>query len=351
MVLTGANGAGKTNLLEALSFLVPGRGLRRAKLSDVGRKAPGESDAPWAVAATVLAEDGEVALGTGISAAAPEKRTVRIAGEDQRAQSALTEYLSMQWLTPQMDGLFIEGASGRRRFLDRLIYGRDPAHAGRVSAYEHAMRERMKLLKDQGAAGADPAWLQSLEDTMATKGIAIATARLNAAGALVGALDAAANGPFPAADLAVEGDVEAWVHDRTALEAEDSLKTALKRDRVQDASSGRTATGPHRSDLRVYHRDKGLPADQCSTGEQKALLISLILAEGDLDRIHGPVPLLLLDEVVAHLDEDRRDALFQRFRNRPGQIWMTGTDPAPFAPLRDQALFVHVENATLTPFS
>lgn len=351
VVLAGPNGAGKTNILEALSFLIPGRGLRRARLSEAARRDPGEDPAasprPWAVAATVAGPDGETDVGTGLGISTgndTEKRVVHVDGEPQRAQAALADHVSLQWLTPQMDRLFLDGASARRRFLDRLVYGRDPAHAGRVGGYEQAMRERLRLLTARGSA--DDAWVSALEATMAERGVAIAAARLDMAGRLVGQLEAAGDGPFPAADLAVEGEVEAWLNGGSALDAEDRLKAALKAARGRDGDSGRTAHGPHRSDLHVAYKSRGRPAADCSTGEQKALLISLVLAQARLQAAEqGRAPILLLDEVAAHLDADRRAALFAEIEILGLQAWMTGTDLDLFGPLAGRAAFFHVAEA------
>jgi DNA replication and repair protein RecF len=348
VVLAGPNGAGKTNILEALSFLVPGRGLRRAKLAEAARREPGEPEdaavRPWAVAATVDGPLGETDLGTGLDGDT-DKRVVRVDGEPQRAQAVLTGHVSLQWLTPQMDRLFLDGASARRRFLDRLIYGRDPAHAGRVGGYEQAMRERLRLLTSRSG---DDAWLSALEATMAERGVAIAAARLDMAGRLAGQLEAAGDGPFPAADLAVEGEVEAWLAGGSALDAEDRLKQALKSARGRDGDSGRTAHGPHRSDLYVEYKSRGRPAADCSTGEQKALLISLVLAQARLQAAEqGRAPILLLDEVAAHLDADRRASLFDEIEALGLQAWMTGTDLELFAPLAGRAAFFHVAEANV----
>ena len=355
VVLAGPNGAGKTNILEALSFLIPGRGLRRARLSEAARRDPGaDASAPtraWAVAATVAGPDGETDLGTGLGAAQDgdgEKRLVHVDGEVQRAQAVLSEHISMQWLTPQMDRLFLDGASARRRFLDRLVFGRDAAHAGRVGGYEQAMRERLRLLTARGPV--DDAWVSALEATMAERGVAIAAARLDMAGRLAGQLEAAGDGPFPAADLAVEGEVEAWLAAGSALDAEDRLKAALKSARGRDGDSGRTAHGPHRSDLYVEYKSRGRPAADCSTGEQKALLISLVLAQARLQAAErGRAPILLLDEVAAHLDADRRAALFAEIEALGLQAWMTGTDLDLFGPLAGRAAFFHVADSRVHP--
>lgn len=360
VVLNGPNGAGKTNVLEALSFLVPGRGLRSAKLADISRRdaASGETgDALWAVAARLETQDGPVDVGTGREvqqAGRREKRVVHIDGAPVRSQSALAEHLSAQWLTPQMDRIFLEGASARRRFLDRLVFGADPAHAGRVSAYEHAMRERARLLRhgqpDSGRP-ADPEWLNVLEETMASKGIAVSAARIDMAARLDEAAGrAAAEGVFPGAGVRVTGVVEGWLAEGPALEAEERLKDALKESRRRDGENGTAQVGPHRGDLSVRHLGTGQTADLCSTGEQKALLIALILAHARLAAAErGALPLLLLDEVAAHLDEVRREALFDEIVRLGLQAWMTGTDAALFAPLKGQAQFFGVEDAVISP--
>lgn len=347
VVLSGPNGAGKTNLLEALSLLVPGRGLRRARLSEIGRQAADETEAarPWAVAVRADTPDGAADVGTGFTppeGGGAERRTVRIDGETERAQSALAQVMAMHWLTPQMDRLFQEGATARRRFLDRLVFGWDPAHAGRISAYEQAMRERLKLLRGDGAP--DPAWLSALEDTMASRGIAVAAARSEVTARLAGPA-AESWGPFPGARLALVGDVDAWLADGPALEAEDRLRDALAAERQRDGQTGRTHSGPHRTDLMVRHAPKGEAAERCSTGEQKALLIALVLANARVRAAEeGGVPVLLLDEVAAHLDEARRAALFDGLTGLGAQAWYTGTDAATFAPLKGTARFFAVDD-------
>ncbi|NQU56260.1 MAG: DNA replication/repair protein RecF [Rhodospirillales bacterium] len=360
VILSGPNGAGKTNVLEALSFLVPGRGLRSAKLADISRRAPASSqpsDAPWAVAAKLQTRSGAIDVGTGRGIQPGdkrEKRVVHIDGAPVRSQALLAEHLSAQWLTPQMDRLFLEGASARRRFLDRLVFGADPAHAGRVSAYEHAMRERARLLRhgqhDSGRP-ADPQWLSVLEQTMASKGVAVSAARLD----MVARLDeaagqAAADGAFPGAAVSVTGSLEQWLESGPALEAEERLKKTLEQSRRADSEGATAPVGPHRSDMAVCHLGNGQAAEMCSTGEQKALLIALILANARLQGAErGTLPLLLLDEVAAHLDETRREALFEEILRLGIQAWMTGTDTALFAPLRGEAQFFGVADAVITP--
>lgn len=351
VVLTGANGAGKTNILEALSFLVPGRGLRGSRMNEIARRETGDVFATrqWAVAATAQGTEGPVELGTGLEAALNgrrDKRIVRIDGETAKAQAMLAEHLSCQWLTPQMDRLFLEGATTRRRFLDRLVFGYDAAHAGRVNAYNQAMRERLKLLTD---GNRDDSWLTGLEDSMATRGIAVAAARQDMAEAL-NRICQDHQGPFPGAEISIVGTLEKWLADGPALEAEDRFKEALRSSRNRDGENGTTATGPHRSDLRVIHAGKGQVAELCSTGEQKALLIAIVFANARLQaEMRGSVPILLLDEVAAHLDESKRAALFNEILALGAQAWLTGTDIGPFQPLKDKADFFNVADAAVQP--
>jgi DNA replication and repair protein RecF len=347
VVLTGPNGAGKTNLLEALSFLAPGRGLRGAKSTEIDRR-PDLGDSGWAVAAVVATRSGAVRVGTGRDPTASERRVVRIDGEPVRGQAALGERLGVVWLTPSMDRLFLDGPSGRRRFLDRLVLGLDPAHASRVSAYEQALRERSHLLRD---GPADPAWLAALEEVMAEQGVAVAAGRRD----IVQRLDrvcAEARGPFPRARLTLVGGVESWLEDVPALAAEARFAAALAANRQSDGQAGGAAIGPHRSDLAVSFAEKGIAAEFASTGEQKALLIAILLAHAALQQAtRGEPPLLLLDEIAAHLDASRRAALFEALVRLDSQAWLTGTDAALFAPLRCDAQFLSVHDGTLSPTS
>jgi DNA replication and repair protein RecF len=347
VVLTGPNGAGKTNLLEALSFLAPGRGLRGAKSTEIDRR-PDLGDSGWAVAAVVATRNGAVRVGTGRDPTASERRVVRIDGEPVRGQAALGERLGVVWLTPSMDRLFLDGPSGRRRFLDRLVLGLDPAHASRVSAYEQALRERSHLLRD---GPADPAWLAALEEVMAEQGVAVAAGRRD----IVQRLDrvcAEARGPFPRARLTLVGGVESWLEDVPALAAEARFAAALAANRQSDGQAGGAAIGPHRSDLAVSFAEKGIAAEFASTGEQKALLIAILLAHAALQQAtRGEPPLLLLDEIAAHLDASRRAALFEALVRLDSQAWLTGTDAALFAPLRCAAQFLSVHDGTLSPTS
>lgn len=347
VVLTGPNGAGKTNLLEAISLLAPGRGLRSARLEEMDRHgAPsgGESgEGWWTVAASVTTPGGMVEIGTGHRPDTTTRRVVQIDGKQSRSQTSLSDHVSAVWLTPQMDRLFTDGASGRRRFLDRLVFGFDAAHAGRVSAYEHMLRERARLLRD----GGDTVWLDTLESDMAERGVAIAAARRELTARLARLTEAPA-GPFPGAEVTVTGKVEEWLDEGPALAAEERLRAALRDSRAQDAAGGGAAVGPHRSDLAVRHLAHGMPAALCSTGEQKALLIAIVLANARLQTAErGRVPLLLLDEVAAHLDADRREALFEEVLALGAQAWFTGTDRAVFDSLAGRAQYVAVRAGRL----
>jgi DNA replication and repair protein RecF len=348
VVVTGANGAGKTNLLEAISFLAPGRGLRRARLGEVDRRAAPDSAAAgaWTVAADIATARDTVQIGTGREATASggERRVVRIDGAPARSQAALAEHVNLVWLTPQMDRLFIEGAAPRRRFLDRLVYGFDPGHASRVAAYDQALRERGKLLR---VGPYDAAWLGALEESMARHGVAIAAARREIVARLDCACAAGVAG-FPVAALAAIGTVEAALGERPALAVEDDMRGALAASRRQDAESGGAATGPHRSDFAVRHAGTGVAAEQCSTGEQKALLIAILLAHARLQAaLRGVAPIMLLDEIAAHLDRERRRALFAELIALRAQAWLTGTDSEVFGELRGAAQFLSVRDATI----
>ncbi len=364
VVLTGVNGAGKTNLLEAISFLAPGRGLRRARLTEVERRRgiadAGDSvdgvaltGAGWAVAAEVETPDGPNKIGTGRdpqrsadSAEATERRVVRIDGVAAPTQTALAELGQVIWLTPDMDRLFLDGASGRRRFLDRLVYGFAPDHASRLSAYEKAMRERSRLLRDRRF---DPAWLNGLEAAMAEHGVAVAAARREVLAQLARACAMGITG-FPVPAIAIEGVLEASLGDRKALDVEDAFRAELAAARPRDAEAGRALSGPHRSDLVVHLREKDMPAAACSTGEQKALLVAIVLAAARLQTVErGATPILLFDEIAAHLDAGRRAALFDEIGALGAQAWMTGTDASLFDALAGRARFFGVAAGEITP--
>jgi DNA replication and repair protein RecF len=349
VVLTGPNGAGKTNILEALSFLSPGRGLRRARLSDVSRSDC--NSAGWVAQADLASCVGPVAIGTGLAEGSDEdgsaeRRVVRINGEAASSANGLVEYLDVVWLTPQMDRLFVEGLSTRRRFMDRLVYGLDGGHARQVAAYEKAMRERNRLLKN---GGADPAWLAALESQMAEHGVAVAAARRDGLARIEAGMALAA-GVFPKARLAAQGTVEAWLTEMPALAVEERLRKLLTEKRGIDRDAGAATEGPHRSDMAVWHADKDQPAAQCSTGEQKALLIAITLANARLIRARrGIAPLMLLDEVSAHLDGRRRATLYEELLALGGQVWLTGTDEDLFAGLAGHAEFFTVSDGVVAP--
>ena len=330
VVLAGPNGAGKTNVLDAISLLSPGRGLRGAKLAEHTRKGPVASEETlWAVAATVARGGTDYEIGTGLTQAS-SSRQVRLNGVAAQSSAELGDIVQLIWLTPAMDRLFIESAGGRRRFLDRLVLGFEPSHARSATRYETAMRERARLLK---YGPRDPAWLDGLENEMAEAGIAIAQARAATVEHLSRAL-AERGGPqggaFPAASLALTDEL----HLLTA----EALRGQLAASRLRDAEAGRTLVGPHTTDLLVRHTAKRAEARDCSTGEQKALLISIMLADArELARVReGLAPILLLDEIAAHLDAIRRAALFEEIHSLGAQAWMTGTDLSLFEDARCQ---------------
>ncbi len=348
VVLTGPNGAGKTNLLEAISFLSPGRGLRRAKLSEVTML---NSDAPWAVSGRLMTPDGERQLGSGLlprselsSATSPDRRVGRLDGETISSPAAFGDILQVAWLTPQMDRLFIEGPSGRRRLLDRLVAAYHPSHTREVNAYEKVMRERARLLVD---GNADMVWISTLESRMAEHGVAVAAARLDALEKLSQAM-MESQSAFPRASLALDGNLEDGLVSRPAVDVESEFCAELAECRRLDAKSGRTSIGPHKTDLKVRHVDKDMPAELCSTGEQKALLIGITLASARLSASQfGAPPILLLDEVAAHLDENRRGSLFDELGEIGSQVWLTGTDDSLFEEMKNRAVFFRVKDGKI----
>lgn len=343
VVLTGPNGAGKTNILEALSLLAPGRGLRGAKLRDMDH----QCRSPFVLVADVvtLGEAATVGIGRDPESAI-EKRLLKINGEKQRSQRVLAAHVAIQWVTPAMDLIFVEGGTPRRKLLDRITYNFTPEHAERVAAYEHAMRERNRLLADRSRM--DVYWLSVLEQQMAENAVAVTLARLETLERLKDRLAESLAG-FPAAQLALQGAVEAWIAEgKTALEAETEFAARLMTLRVVDAAAGRATSGPHASRLEVTDGGTGRPADMCSTGEQKALLLSIILAAARARADWcGVPPILLLDEVVAHLDVDKRRALFDLIRRAAVQAWMTGTDAADFQGLGEAAWHVKIDGGTV----
>jgi len=347
--LFGPNGAGKTNLLEAVSLLSPGRGMRASGLAEFGRRRPDETQGrAWAISAVVAADDGEVQLGTGLESPGAARRLVRIGGETT-PPGRLAEHVRPLWLTPAQDRLFLEGAADRRRFLDRLVFAAEPIHAAHATAYERALRERSRLLSEDGA---DPAWLTALEGRMAQAGARLAEGRAFTVEALRTEIDQRGDRPFPQATLSLTGAYEQMALAGAALaEIEARLSADLAAARPRDAAAGRALTGPHRCDLAVIHRERGRPAAECSTGEQKALILNLVLAQGArLSRAKSPPnPILLLDEVAAHLDHSRRAALAEEIEALGLQAFLTGTDEALFEPLKGRALGVRVEASRLVP--
>ncbi|KAB2911715.1 MAG: DNA replication/repair protein RecF [Hyphomicrobiaceae bacterium] len=350
VVLCGPNGSGKTNLLEALSLLTSGQGLRRSPYPDIARM----GSTSWAVAARLRTASGPMDIGTGIAGAADAggrtARIVRIDGEDQSGSGVLDDYVEMVWLTPAMDGLFTGPASERRRFLDRLITCFDPGYRPRLGQFERAMQQRNRLLADDVR---DPSRYHGFERIMADTGVAIAASRAAAVAEIQAAIDLRRNAPagsvFPWAEIALLGALESELASRPAIEVEDDYFHLLGRTRERDRAAGRTLDGPHRSDLIVGHGPKEMPAKVCSTGEQKALLIGLVLAHADLvrQRRDGSAPILLLDEIAAHLDPQRRASLFDEIVALGSQVWMTGTDLEAFAALGERAQNHRVEDGRI----
>ncbi len=352
VVLSGANGAGKTNLLEAVSLLAPGRGLRRVPFADLANAL---GSGLWAVAGQVQAGDALVNIGTGLALPAGEAarkagRVVKVDGETRRSSASLGEYVTVVWLTPALDGLFTGSGADRRRFFDRLIAGLDPQYRHSLSRFERAMRQRNKLLELGGAA----AHFEALEAEMAAAGVAVAAARVQAVERLERAIAAKwqrgdSATAFPWARLEVSGRLEADTLCMPALEAEDAYRRRLAEGRAQDQAARRALEGPHRSDFLAFHGPKSMPARLSSTGEQKALLVGLILAYGELvqEMRAGHPPILLLDEIAAHLDEHRRTALFEELLRQGVQAFMTGTDAEVFAPFGSGAQYFHIREGRL----
>jgi len=346
IVLVGPNGAGKTNILEAISFLTPGRGLRHATLEDV---AFSEGDGTWAVAAEVEGALGVVTLGTGIDLPSVEtkltSRRSRIDREPVPSASAFSNHLGVLWLVPAMDGLFTGPASDRRRFLDRLVLAIDAEHGARVSALERALRSRNRLL---GEPRPDEHWLDAIEHETAELAVAVAAARSQMVELLSDALAARDDPTFPSAQIALDGWMEALVRTYPAIEIEDRYRTVLRENRERDRAAGRTLDGAHVTDIKVTYVAKAVAARDASTGEQKALLIGLVLANAELvARLTGFAPVLLLDEVVAHLDPARRAALFDALERLGSQVWMSGADPATFGNIAARAQVIAVESGKL----
>lgn len=345
VAFSGDNGAGKTNLLEAISLLAPGRGLRRAGYAEMARE--GQSGG-FAIHAVLDGPGGECAIGTGtagLDTTAETGRRVRINAATKPAE-ALLEWLRVMWITPSMDALFTGPAGDRRRFLDRLVLATEPGHGQRALTYEKAMRNRNRLLAD---GSTDRAWFEAIETQMAESGTAIAAARVETIRLLTAMIAAQPGDPFPQADLALAGMLEARIGSVAAVEVEEDFRQALASGRERDRAAGRTLDGPHRSDLLVRHRPKDMPAELCSTGEQKALLIGIILSHARLcGEVFGTVPILLLDEIAAHLDAGRRAALFGILEELGCQAFMTGTDASLFASIRGLAQFLTVDHGSVS---
>ncbi|MBZ9809309.1 MULTISPECIES: DNA replication/repair protein RecF [unclassified Mesorhizobium] len=350
VVFSGDNGAGKTNLLEAISLLTPGRGLRRAPYADVAREG---GDGGFALHARLDGPDGQVEIGTGISGGdslGEGGRRVRINGATARSAEDMLEWLRVTWLTPAMDALFTGPAADRRRFLDRLVLAIDPGHGQRALDYEKAMRGRNRLLTE---GSRDLSWFEAIETQMAETGVAIAAARAEMVRLLAAMIDRLPDsGPFPQADIGLSGDLEAEIATTPAVDVEEWFRRTLAGGRDRDRAAGRTLDGPHRSDLVVRHRPKAMPAALCSTGEQKALLVGIVLSHARLTgEMSGLTPILLLDEIAAHLDGGRRAALFSILEELNCQAFMTGTDAALFSSLGGRAQFLTVDHGTVAPMA
>ncbi|MDX8520575.1 DNA replication/repair protein RecF [Mesorhizobium dulcispinae] len=346
VVLSGDNGAGKTNLLEAISLLTPGRGLRRAPYADVAREG---GDGGFALHARIEGPEGQVEIGTGISGGDGEGgRRVRINGAPAKSAEDMLEWLRVVWLTPAMDGLFPGPAADRRRFLDRLVLAIDPGHGQRALDYEKAMRGRNRLLTE---GSRDSGWFDAIETQMAETGVAIAAARAELVRLLAAMIDKLpGSGPFPQADISLAGELETEIAAAPAVDVEERFRAALANGRERDRAAGRTLDGPHRSDLVVRHRPKSMPAELCSTGEQKALLVGIVLSHARLTgEMSGLTPILLLDEIAAHLDAGRRAALFSILEELNCQAFMTGTDAALFSSLAGRAQFLTVDHGSVGP--
>jgi DNA replication and repair protein RecF len=346
IVLCGPNGAGKTNLIEAISFLAPGRGLRRATLEEV---ACNEGDGSWAVSAEVEGALGLATLGTGIERTAEDgataQRKYRIDREPVGTAAAFSDHVRIIWMVPAMDSLFTGAPAERRRFLDRLATAIDSEHSSRVNAFERALRSRNRLLEEPRP---DAHWLDAVEHETAELAVAVASLRAETVGRLRAALSARAQSAFPPADIALDGWMESLLPSEPAVFVEERYREKLRENRGRDAAAGRTLDGPHLTDLAIVYAQKGIVAADASTGEQKALLIGLVLAHARLiAEMTGAAPILLLDEVVAHLDPSRRMALHGELAQLGAQVWMTGADPALFVEIEGQATLVEVHSGHL----
>jgi DNA replication and repair protein RecF len=348
IVLVGPNGAGKTNLIEAISFFAPGRGLRRANLDEV---AFSEGDGSWAAAAEIEGALGLATLGTGIERPLEDGvttlRKCRIDREPVGSAAAFADHLRVVWLVPAMDTLFVGAPSERRRFLDRLALAVDAEHGSRVNALERSLRSRNRLLEE---ARPDSHWLDAVEHETAELAVAVAGQRVETVRRLDGVLASRKGSSFPPAEIALDGWMEKLIPEHPAIDIEERYRAVLRDNRARDAAAGRTSDGPHLTDLKVTYAHKGIAAADASTGEQKALLIGLVLAHARLiAEMTGFAPILLLDEIVAHLDPARRAALHAELAQLGGQVWMTGADPALFAEVGNDAMIVEVSSGRLEP--
>lgn len=346
VVITGQNGAGKTNILEAISLFIPGKGLRGARLQDIKKIG---KDSTWAVNLSLENDNECLNLGTGNDPDSPDqdRRVVLLDGKKLKSQNELTNHLAIVWATPQMDRLFLDGASHRRKFLDRLVYGFDPSHASRLNRYDHRLRERSALLR---SGRFDKTWLDTLEAELSEDAVAITAARMEVVDALNHvSID---NEVFVKSWIELDGALEKAMTDRSALETEDWIRQELLQSRGIDALTGGAQVGSHRSNLNVKHISKNMWAPQCSTGEQKSLLLSLVIASAKLLSIKRQViPILLLDEVVAHLDENKRSALFQMLLGLNIQTWLTGTESDIFAETKSFAHQIAIEDGKIEKIS
>ena len=343
--ISGANGSGKTNLLEAISLLVPGRGLRSARVAELARRAPGASGR-WAVTGRFASPAGEADIATGTPPEGPaDRRVFRLDGAAPRSQAELAGHAAAVWLTPQMDRLFQEAASGRRRFLDRLVWALEPSHAREVGAHDTALAQRNRLLARHSE---DRAWLAGVEDALARHAVAVTAARAALVDRLNAALAGGASGGFPPARMALLCPIAERLRGASALDVEEWLRDGLAASRTADAQAGGASLGAHRADMTLADAASGLPASLASTGQQKALLIGVVLGHAALiAQARGFAPLLLLDEPAVHLDPARRAALFAAVSSLPAQILMTGTDREVFAPLAGAAEFLRTHEGTL----
>ena len=357
VIITGENGSGKTNILEAISFLTPGRGLRSARLADIKRISPAlvsndyvPSQTAWAVSANVLTNEEETEIGTGVEAAVKEsdedirsfeRRVVKINGQKISSQADLGRYISAIWLTPQMDRLFRGGSQPRRSFLDRLVYAFDIEHAKRTSNFEHLYKEWFQLIK---SGKTDGHWLASIEEEMAGIGVAIAAARREQIARLNTFIKNEPEDVFPNVELSLEGTIEQMLDNKPAIDVEDYYIGSLQKQR-KNVLYSENIDGINRTDFKVIYKKKHMPAELCSTGEQKSLLISIILAQTKCQTLDkGFAPILLLDEVVAHLDDAKREALLKKIRDLKVQAWITSTDASLFDSMRDCAQFFEIKN-------